>query len=186
MFSTVDWLDAPDGCDVWSLTLADLTTLAGRAVGVRSLAEWFNVVIDMLRNVEIKAKVRDLGDTVSKAKKLSNSEGTWIKQDDIFFRLPQGRGRLKLRTFEVSCVQIQCKFSSFLSFIPYGTVMFCRTWEVRSWKTSCWTKPLSANFMFTMVRGYTNLNYVRDILCGCTYSKTSGKIQHSGNLYCTR
>ncbi|KDR14706.1 uncharacterized protein LOC110834301 [Zootermopsis nevadensis] len=54
----------------------------------------------MLRNVEIKAKVRDLGDTVSKAKKLSNSEGTWIKQDDIFFRIPQGRGRLKLRTFE--------------------------------------------------------------------------------------
>lgn len=55
----------------------------------------------MLRNVEIKAKVRNLDDIVSKAKKLSNSEGTWIKQDDVFFRVPQGR--LKLRTFEVSC-----------------------------------------------------------------------------------
>jgi adenylate cyclase class IV len=55
----------------------------------------------MLRNVEIKAKVRNLDDIVSKAKKLSNSEGTWIEQDDVFFRVPHGR--LKLRTFEVSC-----------------------------------------------------------------------------------
>jgi adenylate cyclase class IV len=54
----------------------------------------------MLRNVEIKAKIRNLGDIVSKAKRLSNSEGTWIKQDDVFFSVPQGR--LKLRTFEVS------------------------------------------------------------------------------------
>lgn len=61
---------------------------------------------NMLRNVEIKAKVGNLGDIVSKAKKLSNSEGTWIKQDDVFFRIPQERGRLKLRTYEVSCVQI--------------------------------------------------------------------------------
>ncbi|PNF14057.1 hypothetical protein B7P43_G03561 [Cryptotermes secundus] len=52
----------------------------------------------MLRNVEIKAKVRNLDDIVSRAKKLSKSEGTWIKQDDVFFRVPQGR--LKLRTFE--------------------------------------------------------------------------------------
>jgi adenylate cyclase class IV len=63
-------------------------------------------VTNMLRNVEIKAKVGNLGDIVSKAKKLSNSEGTWIKQDDVFFRIPQERGRLKLRTYEVSCVQI--------------------------------------------------------------------------------
>jgi adenylate cyclase class IV len=55
----------------------------------------------MLRNIEIKAKVRNLDDIVSKAEKLTNSEGTWIKQDDVFFRVPQGR--LKLRTFEVSC-----------------------------------------------------------------------------------
>jgi adenylate cyclase class IV len=60
----------------------------------------------MLRNVEIKAKVRNVSDIVSKAKKISNSEGICIKQDDIFFRIPQGQGRLKLRTFEVSCVQI--------------------------------------------------------------------------------
>lgn len=65
---------------------------------------------DMLRNVEIKAKVKNLDDILSKAKKLSNSLGTWIEQDDVFFMVPQGR--LKLRTFEVSCrnvIQI-CNF----------------------------------------------------------------------------
>jgi len=59
-------------------------------------------MVDMLRNVEIKAKVRNLDDIVSKAKKLSNSEGIWIEQDDVFFTVPQGR--LKLRTFQVSFV----------------------------------------------------------------------------------
>jgi adenylate cyclase class IV len=56
----------------------------------------------MLRNVEIKAKVRNLDDIVSKAKKLSNSEGMCIEQDDVFFTVNQGR--LKLRTFQVSFV----------------------------------------------------------------------------------
>jgi len=60
----------------------------------------FGRVVNMLRNVEIKAKVRNLGDIVSKAKKLSSSEGMWIEQDDVFFTVPQGR--LKLRTFQVS------------------------------------------------------------------------------------
>ncbi|GFG29099.1 hypothetical protein Cfor_00189 [Coptotermes formosanus] len=60
--------------------------------------ETCDVLADMSRNVEIKAKVRNLGDIVSKAKKLSNSEGTWIEQDDVFFTVPQGR--LKLRTFQ--------------------------------------------------------------------------------------
>jgi adenylate cyclase class IV len=64
--------------------------------------ETCDVLADMSRNVEIKAKVRNLGDIVSKAKKLSNSEGTWIEQDDVFFTVPQGR--LKLRTFQVSFV----------------------------------------------------------------------------------
>ena len=54
----------------------------------------------MLRNVEIKAKIRNLEDIVSKAKQLSKSESEVIKQDDIFFKVPQGR--LKLRTYEVS------------------------------------------------------------------------------------
>jgi adenylate cyclase class IV len=62
----------------------------------------FSRVVDMLRNVEIKAKVRNLDDIVSKVKKLSDSEGIWIEQDDVFFTVPQGR--LKLRTFQVSFV----------------------------------------------------------------------------------
>ncbi|XP_069678657.1 uncharacterized protein [Periplaneta americana] len=52
----------------------------------------------MPRNVEIKAKVRNVDEIVSKAKQLSNSEGTWIKQEDVFFKVPQGR--LKLREYE--------------------------------------------------------------------------------------
>lgn len=62
----------------------------------------FGRVVNMLRNVEIKAKVRNLDDIVSKAKKLSSSEGMWIEQDDVFFTVPQGR--LKLRTFQVSFI----------------------------------------------------------------------------------
>jgi hypothetical protein len=74
---------------------------------------------DMLRNVEIKAKVRNLDDIVSKAKKLSNSEGTCIEQDDVFFKVSQGR--LKLRTFEVSCrnaIQICNFFAECRSYVP--------------------------------------------------------------------
>ncbi|KAJ9583940.1 hypothetical protein L9F63_021714 [Diploptera punctata] len=52
----------------------------------------------MMRNVEIKAKIRNLQGIVSKAKQLSKSDGEFIKQDDIFFKVPQGR--LKLRTYE--------------------------------------------------------------------------------------
>ena len=62
----------------------------------------FGRVAEMLRNVEIKAKIRNLDDIVSKAKKLSNSEGMWIEQDDVFFTVPQGR--LKLRKYQVSFV----------------------------------------------------------------------------------
>ncbi|XP_046751494.1 uncharacterized protein LOC124414567 [Diprion similis] len=51
-----------------------------------------------MRNVEIKAKIRDREDITSKAKILSNSQGTVIKQHDTFFRVPIGR--LKLRKFE--------------------------------------------------------------------------------------
>lgn len=53
----------------------------------------------MPRNVEIKAKIQDLKNIVEKVKQLSNSEGEEIKQEDVFFLVPEGR--LKLRTFEV-------------------------------------------------------------------------------------
>lgn len=71
-----------------------------------------HLVASMLRNVEIKAKVKNVGDIVTKAKKLSNSEGSWIEQDDVFFTVPQGR--LKLRTFQVSFVSTSFDFLIFL------------------------------------------------------------------------
>ncbi|GJQ65228.1 hypothetical protein Trydic_g7359 [Trypoxylus dichotomus] len=51
-----------------------------------------------MRNIEIKAKVKDIEQLRSKAKILSKSEGTIIKQDDIFYI--SSHGRLKLRKFE--------------------------------------------------------------------------------------
>lgn len=52
-----------------------------------------------MRNVEIKAKVRCVIELIEKAAKLSGSDGQIIKQEDTFFKVPQGR--LKLRKFEV-------------------------------------------------------------------------------------
>lgn len=52
-----------------------------------------------MRNIEIKAKVKDLAGLIEKAQNLSNSGGIIIKQDDTFFKVIQGR--LKLRRFEV-------------------------------------------------------------------------------------
>lgn len=52
-----------------------------------------------MRNVEIKAKVSDIEELRCKAKILSKSEGTIIKQNDTFY--VSSKGRLKLRKFEV-------------------------------------------------------------------------------------
>lgn len=57
-----------------------------------------------MRNIEIKAKVRDIESLIAKAKTLSKSEGTIIKQNDSFFVVP--RGRLKLRKFEVRILRL--------------------------------------------------------------------------------
>uniref|UniRef100_A0A3B4UP18 Si:ch211-156b7.4 n=1 Tax=Seriola dumerili TaxID=41447 RepID=A0A3B4UP18_SERDU len=51
----------------------------------------------MPSNVEIKAKVSDMTQFAEKASKLSQSEGTIIRQHDTFFNCSQGR--LKLRDF---------------------------------------------------------------------------------------
>ncbi|XP_022900927.2 uncharacterized protein [Onthophagus taurus] len=52
----------------------------------------------MLRNVEIKAKLRDLKGLKEKIKKLTDSDGVLIHQHDTFFKVSQGR--LKLRQFQ--------------------------------------------------------------------------------------
>lgn len=51
-----------------------------------------------MRNIEIKAKIQDVNHTISKAKELSKSDKTIIKQHDTFFKVQEGR--LKLRKFE--------------------------------------------------------------------------------------
>lgn len=56
----------------------------------------------MLRNVEIKARVKNLKDLLQKAENVSKTKATIILQDDTFFKCE--KGRLKLRTFEVKYV----------------------------------------------------------------------------------
>ncbi|KRT80884.1 hypothetical protein AMK59_5200 [Oryctes borbonicus] len=51
-----------------------------------------------MRNIEIKAKVKDIEQLRRKAKNLSQSQGTIIKQDDTFYK--SSKGRLKLRKVE--------------------------------------------------------------------------------------
>ncbi|XP_018326380.1 uncharacterized protein LOC108737777 [Agrilus planipennis] len=51
-----------------------------------------------MRNIEIKARVKNLSDLVNKINSITNSGKTIIKQSDIFFN--QEKGRLKLRKFE--------------------------------------------------------------------------------------
>lgn len=53
-----------------------------------------------MRNIEIKAKVRCVSDLIKKAANLSSSGEQIIKQEDTFYKVPEGR--LKLRKFEVS------------------------------------------------------------------------------------
>lgn len=53
-----------------------------------------------MRNVEIKANVRNFNNLLEKAKEVSGKDGEIIKQTDVFFHVKQGR--LKLRQFEVN------------------------------------------------------------------------------------
>jgi len=52
----------------------------------------------MPSNVEIKAVLRDLRYLTQRAKELSGTDGTVIRQQDTFFKVPAGR--LKLRDFQ--------------------------------------------------------------------------------------
>jgi predicted adenylyl cyclase CyaB len=51
----------------------------------------------MARNVEIKARVRDLAEVRTRAEALSDGPGRVFEQEDAFFHVPDGR--LKLRRF---------------------------------------------------------------------------------------
>lgn len=59
--------------------------------------------INNMRNIEIKAKVKNPEEFLAKVKEISDSKETVIPQRDIFFNLPKDKpGRLKLRIYEVS------------------------------------------------------------------------------------
>ncbi len=53
----------------------------------------------MPRNIEIKARVADLPALRTRARALATAPEQQLQQDDSFFVLPAGRGRLKLRQF---------------------------------------------------------------------------------------
>lgn len=56
----------------------------------------------MYSNIEIKAVIRDVERTVSKATELSDTAQTKIEQHDTFFKSKDGR--LKLRKFKVGII----------------------------------------------------------------------------------
>ncbi|XP_039301066.1 uncharacterized protein LOC111049768, partial [Nilaparvata lugens] len=56
------------------------------------------------RNVEIKAKVKDLPSFLLKCEEVSQSVGEVIKQEDFFFNAKEGR--LKLRKFEGGAAEL--------------------------------------------------------------------------------
>lgn len=55
-----------------------------------------------MRNIEIKAKIRNLSALLERAKSLSGTNGEIINQNDTFYTVQ--KGRLKLRKFEVSII----------------------------------------------------------------------------------
>ncbi|XP_044253947.1 uncharacterized protein LOC123004655 [Tribolium madens] len=57
-----------------------------------------------MRNIEIKAKVRELARLIERAKALSETPGEIIKQHDTFYSVV--KGRLKLRKFESGDAQL--------------------------------------------------------------------------------
>jgi len=51
----------------------------------------------MARNVEVKARARDLEAVRERVDQLSNGPGTLLEQEDVFFRVPKGRLKLRLQ-----------------------------------------------------------------------------------------
>jgi len=58
----------------------------------------------MPSNIEIKARVRDFAEIKFRAEKLSDTPVEVIHQEDVFFKVPQGR--LKLRIFGIDQAQL--------------------------------------------------------------------------------
>lgn len=75
----------------------------------------FNPFRRMPRNIEIKARVRDVGRLHEVAAELSQSKGELLEQEDTFFNCSQGR--LKLRVIKVRFLLFLCSY--FTSFALY-------------------------------------------------------------------
>lgn len=69
-----------------------------------NLSQIRDFFVTKMRNIEIKATLTDPDAVKTRAKELSGSDGTIIKQKDTFYRVSQGR--LKLREFTVSIMLI--------------------------------------------------------------------------------
>ena len=65
-----------------------------------------------MRNIEIKARIKDTLSIIEKVKKLSGTSGEIIHQHDTFYN--STHGRLKLRKFKVN-FQMKLKFWDFLT-----------------------------------------------------------------------
>lgn len=62
---------------------------------------------DIHRNVEIKAKIRDYDKIMAEVQAMCSSHGEVMKQEDVFFNVPNGR--LKLRKRSV-CIDFRSYF----------------------------------------------------------------------------
>lgn len=73
-----------------------------------------------MRNIEIKATINDPKDVVSRIKQLTDTDCVIIKQHDTFFKVAEGR--LKLRKFEV-----KYRLQTFVNFVlcVIHTCVFC-------------------------------------------------------------
>lgn len=73
------------------------------------------------RNIEIKAKIRNYENLISKTQALCLSHGEIIQQEDVFFNVPAGR--LKLRERAVSVLNSLMFHSNVLGFYLFN---FCK------------------------------------------------------------
>ena len=53
---------------------------------------------DIHRNVEIKAKIRDYDKLMAGVQAMCSSHGEVMKQEDVFFNVPNGRLKLRKRS----------------------------------------------------------------------------------------
>lgn len=74
---------------------APLVLIQGAAIIPKGAELWYSRKPGMAKNIEIKAKVRDVASLTESAVKISKNEPEILDQEDIFF--PVQRGRLKLR-----------------------------------------------------------------------------------------